>query len=173
MSQGPLCRAGIMEKPKMNMRSLPTLIVALAVPLGGCAVSIGETTQIAQASAPAAASLTIRFDGIESPTGQIMLSMFDSEMAHDQNGAPVRVAAVNVDGSTAAVQVEGIAPGDYAIKAFHDVDGDGQMATNPFGMPLEPFAFSNNARAEGGPAKWDAARFAVVAGANTISITIK
>jgi uncharacterized protein (DUF2141 family) len=144
-----------------------------ALPLGGCAVSIGDTAEIARAPAPVAASLTIRFQGIEAPTGQIMLSMFDSQSAHDENGAPVRVAAVPVAGGSAVVQFEGLVPGDYAVKAFHDVDGDGKMGTNPFGMPLEPFAFSNDAKAEAGPAKWAAARFPVVAGANTIAITIK
>jgi uncharacterized protein (DUF2141 family) len=157
----------------MNMRHLSALLVALALPLGGCAVSIGETTEIVRAPVPAAATLTIRFEGIEAPSGQIMLSMFDSQIAHDQNGAPARVAAVDVDGKTAVVHFEGIAPGDYAIKAFHDVDGDGQMATIPFGMPLEPFAFSNNAKADGGPAKWDDARFPASVGANTVSIAIK
>lgn len=157
----------------MNMRYLSALLVALTLPLGGCAVSIGETTEIVRTPVPAAATLTVRFEGIEAPSGQIMLSLFDSQNAHDQNGAPARVAAVDVNGKTAVVQFEGIAPGDYAIKAFHDVDGNGQMATNPFGMPLEPFAFSNNAKAEGGPAKWDAARFPVAAGANTVTISIK
>jgi uncharacterized protein (DUF2141 family) len=157
----------------MNTRIMSALAVALALPLGGCHVSVGETTEIIRAPMPAAASLTVRFEGIETPTGQIMMSMFDSQTAHDQNGDPVRVAAVDVSGTTAIIQFEGIAPGAYAIKAFHDVDGDGAMATNPFGMPLEPFAFSNNAKAEGGPAKWDAARFTVAAGANTVAIAIK
>lgn len=158
----------------MNNR-LATIVLAAAaaLPLGGCAVNIGKTTEIARAPAPMEPSLTIRFQGIETPTGQIMLSMFDSQRAHDQNGAPVRVAAVPVAGASAVVQFEGLVPGDYAVKAFHDVDGDGRMGTNPFGMPLEPFAFSNDAKAEAGPAKWAAARFPVVAGANTIAITIK
>lgn len=157
----------------MNTHLLAVIAAAAALPLGGCAVSIGDTAEIARAPAPAAASLTIRFLGIETPKGQIMLSMFDTQSAHDQNGAPMRVAAATVAGTTAVVQFEGLAPGDYAIKAFHDVDGDGKMGTNPFGMPLEPFAFSNDAKVEGGPAKWDAARFPVAVGANTITITIK
>ena len=51
--------------------------------------------------------------------------------------------------------------GDYAVKAFHDIDGDGEMDVNPFGMPVEPYAFSNNAVGNMGPAGWDQARFAV------------
>lgn len=152
----------------------PVLLAAAALPLGGCAISINDpgapSPSVARA---AAASLTIRFEGIETPKGQIMLSVFDSAAAHDQNGAPVRVAAVPVEGTTAVASFEGLAPGDYAVKAFHDIDGDGKMGTNPFGMPIEPYAFSNNAKVHGGPPRWDAARFPVVAGANAIRITIK
>ncbi len=153
----------------------PLLIVAATLPLGGCAISIGDRgAPTPAAAAPArAATLAIRFEGIETPKGQIMLSVFDNAAAHDQNGAPVRVAAVPVEGTTALATFEGLAPGDYAVKAFHDLDGDGKMGSNPFGMPLEPFAFSNDAKAQGGPPRWEAARFPVAAGANAIRISIK
>jgi uncharacterized protein (DUF2141 family) len=150
------------------------MLAAAALPLGGCAISINEPgAPSASVAQPAAASLTVRFEGIETPKGQIMLAMFDSAEAHDRGGAPVRVAAVPVAGPTAVIQLEDLAPGDYGIKVFHDLDGDGDMDTNPFGMPVEPFAFSNDAKAEGGPALWAATRFPVAAGANTIRITIK
>lgn len=160
----------------MTFRSVTPLLLAAAaaLPLGGCAISINDpgapSPSVARA---AAATLMIRFEGIETPNGQIMLSVFDNAAAHDGNGAPVRVAAVPVDGTTALASFEGLAPGDYAVKAFHDIDGDGKMGTNPFGMPLEPYAFSNNAKAQGGPPRWDAARFPVAAGANAIRIAIK
>lgn len=159
----------------MTFRRLtPLLLVAAALPPGGCAASTGDRGAPAPAAAPAAgASLTVRFEGIETPRGQIMLAMFDSAEAHDKDGAPVRVAAVPVAGSAAVIEIADLAPGDYGIKVFHDLDGDSQMDTNPFGMPLEPFAFSNDAKAQGGPALWAATRFPVVAGANAIRITIK
>lgn len=56
---------------------------------------------------------------------------------------------------------------------FHDIDGDGKMGMNPFGMPIEPFAFSNNAPAQFGPAKWDAAKFEVSATGATQTIKLQ
>lgn len=67
----------------------------------------------------------------------------------------------------------GLKPGRYAVKSFHYIDGDGKMGTNPFGMPIEPFAFSNNAVGNMGPAKWADASFEVKAGANSHRIEIK
>lgn len=159
----------------MKTSLISTLLTAAGIALGGCVITIDAAATAAAPAVeqPAAASLAIRFEGIETTTGQIMLSVFDNAAAHDQGGNPLRVAAVTIDGAAVTARFEGLAPGDYAVKAFHDVDGDGKMATNPFGMPLEPFAFSNNAKAEGGPPRWETARFGVAAGENTVTIAIK
>jgi uncharacterized protein (DUF2141 family) len=150
----------------MMTRTLTTILAATCMALGSFAATPGH-------AALAEGALTILFEGIETPTGTIMMSLFDSAAAYNDGGDPVQVAIAPIDGTTATVEFEGLAPGNYAVKAFHDVDGDMQMSTNPFGMPTEPFAFSNNAPAQGGPAKWEAARFAVAPGANRITITIK
>ena len=39
----------------------------------------------------------------------------------------------------------GLPPGEYAVAAFHDADGDGKLAQNIVGMPTEGFGFSNGA----------------------------
>jgi uncharacterized protein (DUF2141 family) len=157
----------------MRTSLLTTIVLAAALPLAGCAISIGDRIDPVPAAPRDAASLTVQFEGIETPTGTIMMSLFDNEAAHDQGGEPVRVAMAKIEGTTATASFDGLAPGDYAIKSFHDVDGDMKMGSNPFGMPTEPFAFSNNAPAQGGPPRWQAARFAVTPGTNRVSITIK
>ena len=106
----------------------------------------------------AGADVTFAF-AVGQPTGHIMVALFDSEAAYRGEGAPVRVARLDVTGPTAIALFEDLPTGTYAMKAFHDVDGDGEMATNPFGMPTEPFAFSNNAVGNMGPAGWDRAQF--------------
>ena len=137
------------------------------------AAAQAPSSQAPQTAVAASADLTIRFEQITAPTGRILMSVYDSETAHDAGGKPARVGMVEVDGTAATITFSGLAPGRYAIKVFHDVDGDGQMKTNPFGMPLEPFAFSNGARPEGGPALWKAASFDVPAGASETRITFQ
>ncbi len=92
--------------------------------------------------------------------GAVMAVLFDSASTYD-GGEPVRAARVDVAGGQRVARFEGLPPGDYALKAFHDVNGDGRMNTNPFGMPVEPYAFSNNAVGNMGPASWERARFSV------------
>jgi uncharacterized protein (DUF2141 family) len=102
-------------------------------------------------------------------TGQVMVALFDSQAAYDAD-RPVATAMVSASAPAVAV-FENLPAGDYAVKSFHDVDGDGRMNTNPFGMPTEPYAFSNNAVGNMGPASWSRARFAVSGDvAQTISI---
>ena len=104
-------------------------------------------------------------------TGQVMVALYDSAAAFDgASSSPVAATAIPASGPVVAT-FGNLPAGDYAVKAFHDVNGDGQMNTNPFGMPTEPYAFSNNAVGNMGPARWDRAHFAVSGEtAQTISI---
>jgi uncharacterized protein (DUF2141 family) len=87
-------------------------------------------------------------------------------------GKPVRQATVKIaDGERSAVFSD-LQPGKYAAKAFHDVDGDGKMNLNPFGLPIEPVAFSNNAPANMGPPGWDRAQL-MVSGNTAQTIVIR
>jgi uncharacterized protein (DUF2141 family) len=84
----------------------------------------------------------------------------------------LRQARIDVARGERSATFADLPAGDYAIKAFHDIDGNGRMTTNPFGRPIEPFAFSNNAVGNMGPARWDSARFAV-RGKTAQTITIR
>ncbi len=92
-------------------------------------------------------------------TGRVLVALYDSEAAWRSGPARARLA-VDASGPVVAV-FRDLPAGDYGVKAFHDVDGDGEMDTNPFGIPVEPYAFSNNAVGNMGPASWEQARFTV------------
>ena len=140
-------------------------LTALAVVL---ALTAATTAQAAEP----AGELTVTFQGLKAKTGAVMMSLVSSEDAYADKAPVTAQAMAPVSGDTASTTFKGLAPGRYAIKAFHDVDGDGKMDANPFGMPTEPFAFSNNAHGNMGPAKWADAAFEVKAGANTQTIDI-
>jgi uncharacterized protein (DUF2141 family) len=153
------------------------LITTLIASTAALPVMAGAQPNAAPAPASAApatgsASLTITFTGITEKTGAIMGVIVNSEAGYTEKAAPVRMIMIPVTGSEVSQVIDGLAPGNYAIKLFHDVDGDKKMSTNPYGMPIEPFAFSNNAKGNMGPASWADAKFVVAAGANSHSITI-
>jgi uncharacterized protein (DUF2141 family) len=100
-----------------------------------------------------------------------MVQLFSTEAGY-QSGDGVGAQRVDVAGETARVDFADLAPGQYAFRMFHDVNGDGRMNTNPLGIPTEPFAFSNNARGSFGPARWADAVFTVNAGPNVQQIRL-
>lgn len=117
---------------------------------------------------PADSSIVLTFEtGV--PTGSVMVALYNSEASYE-GGAAVAQAAISAAGPVVA-RFENLPAGDYAVKAFHDVNGNGEMDKNPFGIPVEPYAFSNNAVGNMGPARWNRARFPVSGEtAQTISI---
>jgi uncharacterized protein (DUF2141 family) len=142
------------------MISVPAIAQAGPAPTGSVAESSADT-----------AALTLTFD-VGAQTGLIMVALFDSAEAYDGRGAPVGQTVGDVASGQLTAAFAGLKSGTYAAKIFHDVDGDGQMATNPFGMPTEPYAFTNNARGNMGPAGWDRANV-VVTGATAQTISLR
>lgn len=127
----------------------------------------------ALAQTPAAAgghALTLTFEP-GATAGTVMAALYDSQAAYD-GGRPVRAVRIDIAAGARQAVIADLPAGTYAVKAFHDLNGNGEMDANPFGMPVEPFAFSNNAVGNMGPASWDRARFDV-AGATAQTIRIR
>lgn len=125
---------------------------------------------ITDAWADETGDVTIQLTGL-APQGQVMLQVFNSEASYG-SGRALTARQIAVTGDTATIAFEGVVPGQYAIRLFHDVNGNGELDTNPFGIPTEPFAFSNNARGRFGPARWADAVFTVNAGENVQTINV-
>lgn len=91
----------------------------------------------ALAAAPAfAADLTVVFPDAAAE-GRIMVAVFDSAEAY-QAGRPVKAAQLDAAAGETRITFDDLPDGDYAVRAFHDLNADGRMNTNPFGMPTEP-----------------------------------
>ncbi len=64
--------------------------------------------------------------------------------------------------------------GRFAIAVYQDINADGELNRNRFGIPLEPFAFSNGALGERGPPTFDQAAVVASVGDNTtLTVSIK
>lgn len=156
----------------MNTTSPFTLIataIALAIPSQLTAEPLTTATTPSITTGAPSNTLSVQFSGIETKAGKIMVALFDSEAAFN-GGRPIRSLMVSADGSEVTALVEGVPTGRYAIKSFHDIDGDGKLGSNMLGIPTEPYAFSNNAS---GRASWADASFELAAGGNTHRIAIK
>lgn len=151
------------------MQFLDILCIGATATLAAAGTASAQSP--AAVTASASATLSVTFTGIEAKQGRIMVALYDE--AGWQGGKPVRVAMADANDVQVPLTLTDLPAGRYGVKAFHDINGNGKMDANPFGMPTEPFAFSNDARGAMGPASWTDAAFTVAPGVNTQTITIR
>lgn len=118
-----------------------------------------------------AGDLTLRVDKVQAGTGTIMVSLYDSAASYFKR--PARVAQVPASPGAVTVVIPDLAPGDYAITVYQDVNGNGQLERNLFGIPTEPFGFGNDAQGEMGPPSFDATKVNVPAAGRGATVTLR
>lgn len=113
--------------------------------------------------------LTVVINGIENDKGKIYLAIYDSE----------ETFLTEVEGIVAAIKdrksvgiFKGLRKGVYAISLFHDENDNKKMDTKIFGIPKEPYGFSNNVKLFMGPPKFKDVKFSLESD-KTISIRVK
>ncbi|MFN3930537.1 MAG: DUF2141 domain-containing protein [Brevundimonas sp.] len=147
------------------MTRLPLIALAALALLAPAGTALAQSPS---GGAPES-SITLTFE-TGAQTGAVMVALYDSEAGYASDRG-VGQRRLDVAAGERTATFDNLPAGDYAAKAFHDVNGDGEMNFNPFGLPVEPYAFSNNAVGNMGPASWARARFTVSgATAQTISI---
>ena len=131
-------------------------------------------TTLFAAFAPAtatAAELNVEIKGIASSSGDVYVAVYDKAEKWMKTGlASAKVAAKK---GSVTVTFKDLPEGDYAISLYHDENGNGKMDTNLIGMPTEPYAFSNDAAGNFGPASFEQAKFKVEGEKKSIIINIK
>ena len=129
----------------------------------------------ASTSAPGpaeAASLVLDFPDLK-PQGQVTVALFANDTAWRGRKQAVRTAQIQLADAGAQARFEGLAPGVYGVMAYHDRNANGRLDTLPIGLPVEPYGFSNNARATFGPPAWRAARFTAGPGQTVQQIRLR
>jgi uncharacterized protein (DUF2141 family) len=128
-----------------------------------------------------AADLVVVIQGVESPEGELQIELYGVQQRatfpYADRGvlaeARVRAETLPPPGTQASVSFGDLAPGSYAVSVIHDVNGNGDIDFNMFGVPTEGYGFSNGAHGTLGPPSFDAAAVHVGPGAPTrIAITL-
>ena len=152
------------------------LILLLAAP-----AAVAVATPATQASPPAAQAtprgasvLNVRVVNLRNSTGQVICTLFNSPMAFPTDSTKaLRQIAVPIKDNAAVCSFSGLAPGKYALVAFHDENSNGKFDRNWLGMPKEGYAFSNNVRPVFSPPSFKAAAFDYAGGDLWLTITMR
>jgi uncharacterized protein (DUF2141 family) len=119
------------------------LILLLTILLLTRAISIGQI------------NLTIEIEPLRNNTGQILLEF------NNENEEVIKGISEKITDNKCIIQIEGLQPGKYAFKYFHDENKDEKLTTSFVGIPKEGFGFSNNAKGKFGPPSFDKMIFEV------------
>jgi uncharacterized protein (DUF2141 family) len=88
--------------------------------------------------------MTVVITGIENNKGNIQIGLFNSEDSYKGKKKKFKGAVIKVENEKVIWELKDIPYGNYAIKAFHDENGDDKINTNFLGIPTEKYGFSNN-----------------------------
>lgn len=118
----------------------------------------------------AAADLTVRVEGVEDNSGTFHVAVFDADGWVDNEAVAGSIVAVE---EGAELTFTGLAPGIYGIKLYQDVDENGELNLGMWGIPSEPYGFSNDVSARMGPPKFKRARFELTEAGAVQTITLQ
>ncbi|MDR1342816.1 MAG: DUF2141 domain-containing protein [Prevotellaceae bacterium] len=87
--------------------------------------------------------LTIKIEGIEKIQGQLKVGFY-TEKEEFAGETPLVGKIIKVNSKTAICVLDSIKDGQYAISIYHDLNSNGKLDKNWFGIPSEKYGFSNN-----------------------------
>ena len=130
-------------------------------------------TLLAGPLARAQAELAVEVElGQGRSAGTVKVALCPSEDAfHTDKGC--RLLQTKAQGTVVRLLAKDLPEGTYAIKAFHDVNDNGELDTNWMGIPKEPYGFSNDAMGAMGPPKFHQASFVVKKGSNQTRLRMR
>lgn len=91
-------------------------------------------------TAPLGPDLVVVVEGVRDAKGMVRLDVCRRETFLKADCAVS--TAVKAQPGAVTVRLSGVSEGEYAIQAYHDRDGDGEVSRNLLGVPTEALGFS-------------------------------
>jgi uncharacterized protein (DUF2141 family) len=116
--------------------------------------------------------LTIIISGLRSEAGDIKIGLFNSEDSWKSKKEKFKGATISIKNQKAEWVIKNIPYGEYAIKFFHDENGDDKINTNFIGMPTETYGFYMSGNCKYIPPSFNKAKFMFKSKNQTIEIKL-
>ena len=119
-----------------------------------------------------AADLIVEVVGLRSNQGDVHIALYDTpETFPDPDGMREEVQ-VSIARKRTQFTFKNLPAGRYAVALYHDEDSDNEFDQGLFGIPLEDYAFSNNATVFFAPPAFKDAAFDVSADGTVTKIQV-
>lgn len=113
--------------------------------------------------------LAVIVNNVEDVEGNISAVLYDTEGGFLEKGTEIVQKVANKESVT--LIFKNVKAGTYAVSVIHDQNSDGELDKGMFGIPTEPYGFSNDATGSFGPPTYEDSSFDF-SGTKTIEITL-
>ena len=113
------------------------------------------------ASAIGAAELKLLVQGRNLQGKEVRVALYSSAHSFPRKEDDARTAKAVTTGDGITFYFSNLPPGEYAVSAFADINGNARLDSNFLGIPTEPYGFSRDARGFMGPPGFTEAAFRV------------
>jgi uncharacterized protein (DUF2141 family) len=120
-----------------------------------------------------AADLNVTFTNIEEPKGELLVAVFNSAKAWDEDKPFVTSAHIPATGSTVQHTFTQLAPGHYALSVIRDANSNQKLDTNFIGMPTEQYGYSQNPPLRMRKATFEETRFELKEADQAITVQLR
>ena len=119
-------------------------------------------------------SLIVIVKNIELIQGTLEVQLSSDSLQYHGDAEPnlKLVRSVKVNNNEMHFIFENLPQREYALAVYQDLNENGKLDRKKFGIPAEPFAFSNNALRRFGPPYFEQAKFSVGKGKNTQELNL-
>lgn len=128
---------------------------------------------VARSAAANTADLTVDISGFKSTKGHAIAKLYKD--GENVLGRPWLSIKTTIHGGKASASFTGLKPGPYAVVVFQDLNDNGQIDHDFFGLPVEPLGFSNGFSPGiiAGMPSFSKLRFELGPQDKTISVTVR
>ena len=132
----------------------------------------GLAPQLRPENAGVTGTLAVHVLGIPSVKGQLFVELYDQATYFNYDQV-LNEQIVPVTATEMTVTLEHVPAGRYMAVVSHDANGNNELDTGLFGIPLEAYGFSRDARGALGPPDFKAGAFDFDGVASAVDITVR
>jgi uncharacterized protein (DUF2141 family) len=97
-------------------------------------------------TAASTADLTVTVSGIRNASGSVSAGIYNSASSFTKAAEALVLVRIKARQGSVGFTVHDLTPGQYAVAAYHDENGNGRLDIDPTGVPTEGYGLSNGAR---------------------------
>lgn len=133
----------------------------------------GDVSTASEGSDEIRTEIQIRVTGLIPKPGKLLVAVFESPDGFPKSDQSTSTTVIDVDADQAEFSLTLPVNHPLAIAVFQDLDGNKVITKNGFGIPTEPYGFSNKARGLLGPPTFQQAVVHVADGQDSLELQIR